>query len=88
MLTFVLCLIEDHPMGERKVEKDIEWHVGQNPPSEYLDDARLEVMSVMADGAELTHIIQTFTNLPYARHRPGRSCVWRGELARFIFDNL
>lgn len=88
MLTFTLSVTEELPFREpQQVEKDIDWQVGEAPPSEYLDDATIQVLSVMAEGRELEHIIHEFINLPYT-NRAGRSCVWRGDLARFIFDNL
>lgn len=71
-------------MGELR-EK--EWHVGDKPPNEHIEDEGLQVHTVYADGHELTYIIEHFKNLPYTMKK-GRSCVWRGDLARFIFDNL
>lgn len=90
MLTFTISIRLTGPMGEEGEEveeKDIDWKVGDNPPSEYLDDACLAVLSVIMDGKELAHILTEFHNLSYA-YRSNRSCVWRGEMARFIFDNL
>ena len=91
MLTFTLSIRQTLP-GEpsfvgKPEEKDVDWHVGESAPNEYLDDAGLTVLSVMADGKELAHIVSTFSNLPYV-YRDNRSCVWRGDMARFIFDNL
>lgn len=96
MLTFIIAIRQTAP-GEPSLigqaeEKDIDWRVGDSPPNEYLDDAGLTVLSVMAEGPELEHIIGCFRNLPYVALDAGggkrRSCVWRGDMARFIFDNL
>lgn len=46
MLTFTISIRLTGPMGEEVEEKDIDWKVGDNPPSEYLDDACLAVLSV------------------------------------------
>lgn len=73
------------PDGEGMKER--EWHVGDLPPNEFFDDEGLTLHTLYADGHELEHIISTFKNLPYTMKK-GRSCVWRGDLARFIFDNL
>ncbi len=73
------------PDGEGMKER--EWHVGDHPPNEFMEDEGLEVHTVYADGHELEHIELHFQNLPLTK-RKGRSCVWRGDLARFIFDNL
>lgn len=66
--------------------KEKEWHVGDKSPSDLLDDSNLIIESVYADGHELAHIEAYFKNIPFTKE--GRSCVWRGDLARFIFDNL
>ncbi len=42
------------------------------------------IQFIQADGDELEHIQTRFANLPYAH----RICTWRGEMARFILDNL
>lgn len=42
------------------------------------------LLYIQADGHELEHIQTRFANLPYAH----RICTWRGEMARFILDNL
>lgn len=67
-------------------EQDVEWHVGEKPPRDFIEE-RVTVTSCVADGHELEYIERFFKNLPMAR-RNGRSCVWRGDLAAFIFDNL
>lgn len=87
MLTFTLSIRLTGPVGAEVEEKDVDWKVGDAPPTEYLDDAGLTVLSVMADGKELAHIISHFSNFPYT-YQEGRACVWRGDMARFIFDNL
>ena len=59
-------------------------------PAFALDVAKAEVYAetgllfIQADGQELEHIQTRFANLPYSH----RVCTWRGEMARFILDNL
>lgn len=93
MLTFTLRI---KPANGRSLcgsdeEQDIEWHVRTPPPREAYEDADLQVLSVVADGAELDHIKEEFANLPYRKEGmrgTHRTNVWRGEMARFIWDNL
>jgi len=66
--------------------REREWHVGEAPPNARLDDNDIVIHTVYADGHELEYIQQYFKNIPYKC--ASRSCTWRGELARFIFDNL
>lgn len=81
-------LAEQHGLDTGLKEK--EWHVGDAAPSEQLDDDGIEILTIMADGYELDHIIASFNNIPYTALNDikRRKCVWRGDLARFIFDNL
>jgi hypothetical protein len=67
-------------------EKDIDWHVGEAPPQEGFEEADLQVLSVYADGHELEYISHYFANVPCVRDK--YSTLWRGEWARFIWDNL
>lgn len=49
------------------------------------------VVGVYADGHELSYVLSIFTFLPQmtAYHpRFGRGITWRGDFARFIYDNL
>ncbi len=81
MLYIHYTLSDGNGMRER------EWHVGETPPANGdLDEASIQVQSVYADGHELEYIHAYFDNLPRVTHV--RSNVWRGEMARFIFDNL
>jgi len=73
------------PDGEGLKER--EWEVGQAQPSKQLEDGDLQIHTISAEGKELAHIISTFSNLPY-KYTQDNLCVWRGDLARFIFDNL
>lgn len=79
--------------------KEKEWHVGDAPLREQLEDEGLQVVSIVADGEEVRYIRDNFSNLPMRTRDkskgdlPGNvpdplECVWRGEMARFIFDNL
>lgn len=43
-----------------------------------------QVQSIQADGNELLFIQKRFTNLPSSHSL----CIWRGEWARFIAENL
>lgn len=66
-------------------EKTIEWTKGQGPIADYYDTLKPEVISVFADDQEYEYLTNLFHNIPIVR---GKSCVWRGEVAHFIFDNL
>ena len=56
-----------------------EYHIGHKLPQ------FLEVYSIQADGDELEAIRGQFSNIPMCS---GRVVTWRGEMARFIADNL
>lgn len=86
-------------LADRGDPKEKEWHVGDQPLREQLDINNLQVLSIVADDAEIIYIRQRFSNLPIVAldlnrlYRAGNQpdpgeCVWRGEFARFIFDNL
>ena len=80
----MLCItyVADCPM------KDLTWHVGDSfSPSDVLEHSALVILSVYADGHELDHVLATFENLPRVK-KITRAQVWRGDFARFIFDNL
>lgn len=81
-MLYIQCIV-----NETCIEKV--WRVNDSPPNEFVDESEdmLNTLSITADGDELTYIIDNFKNLPYTKQK-GRACVWKGELARFIFDNL
>lgn len=85
MLTFSVR-IESGNFAQEDKEEDIDWHVGETPPKERFEEADLQVLSVYADGHELEYIGTFFTGIPY--RLVSRSNLWRGEIARFIWDNL
>jgi len=66
----------------------VDWHVNESSPSEscYGDIRDGNVNSVWADGHELDYICANFQNVPF-RHDQ-RVVTWRGEMARFIVENL
>ena len=76
-------------MEQGSPEKELEWKVGQKTPRDQIESS-VYIYSVYADGDELEYILANFNNLPHptlgARDR--RACVWRGDFARFIYDNL
>lgn len=63
--------------------REKEWHVGNPKPTMFS-----EVVEVQADGDELGFLISKIINLPHVLpgHKPVQ--VWRGDMARFIYDNL
>ena len=65
--------------GNRKT-----WHL-QNKRPEVLWHISDDVQKLQADGDELELIRQRLVNVPITH---GGVCIWRGEMARFIYDNL
>lgn len=78
----------------------IEWHVGEKRPDIFQPKRKAEFwpngeekefpeenypVSVTIDGGERYHISHRFMNLPQIA---GRIVIYRGDLARFIYDNL
>lgn len=64
----------------------LEWQIGNTSPSNQIDEEGVEIISIYADGKELEFIKDNFVNIPC---RIGAStATWRGEFARFIYDNL
>lgn len=57
------------------------WRVGEQRPV-----MKEDIKTIQADGNELLYLRSRFTNLPFTSHRP--VVIWRGEFARFIYDNL
>lgn len=79
------------PVNELTEEHSLDWTVGKESPCNTVDDESANIKSILADGLELEHIKERFRNLPYAKGNDqgnGDSCIWRGEFARFIYDNL
>jgi hypothetical protein len=51
------------------------------------------IMSLTADREEYNWVVNRFVNIPHIRHTPSSfgatpKAVWRGDIARFIYDNL
>ena len=55
------------------------WEAGGSYP-QHINKA----LSIFADESELSYIIANFDNIPYKYN----SCVWTGEMADFIHNNL
>lgn len=60
------------------------WWVDSQKPWQNIDD--ITIIDISADGDELGFIRDTFKNIPDAHTK--RVVVWKGEFARFIYDNL
>lgn len=86
-MLYIHYTVPPKSMADDDGMKERTWEVGHKRPSEQLDDADIVIHSIYADGDELAYIGNLFKNLPIYPYRDKR-CVWRGELARFIFDNL
>lgn len=71
---------------------EFDWHINEKFPDIYSDNDHpglrhgrdANVISIQADGHELEYISLRFQNIPYC----GRICIWHGEYAKFIFENL
>lgn len=70
----------NYPHGEIRYE---DWSVDKFTPD--IEDGET-VLDLEASGDELNAIIATFANLCYP-HNKGVA-IWRGEMARFILDNV
>ena len=66
-----------------KAGTEREWHVGQKIPAIVSD-----VVEVQADGDELKFILDNFYNIPALRPEAAPVQLWKGEFARFIYDNM
>lgn len=67
-------------------ERTLDWHVGETAPKDVIDDESVQVLDIYADGEELEYIRDYFVGIPMKRRAHG--VLWRGEFARFIFDNM
>jgi hypothetical protein len=73
--------------------RELEWHVGEKPPRTRMGEHKnrnsedIQVLECYADGDELEHIKHAFHDFPVPKTGQ-RSCTWRGDLARFVWDNL
>lgn len=61
------------------------WHVGESKTVFIRFKASSEPLTISADGDELEYILSQFSNIPVSKNPV---IVWRGEVARFILDNL
>jgi hypothetical protein len=68
---------------ETKCGASIEWHVGEKLHENFYD---LDVVEVQADGTELIHIQNNFSNVPF--HNSKSVQRWFGAMAQFIAHNL
>lgn len=66
----------------------IERHVplGQTSFPTFVRNEPEKIIAVQADGHELSYIINHFSYVPWSNATPVNK--WRGDLARFIFENL
>jgi len=58
------------------------WECDKDKPNIPADET---IVTIMADGEELDHVINNFTGIPIANTFP---LVWRALFAQFIYDNL
>lgn len=66
----------------------MDWKLDDESPI-LQEERKVEVLSVVADGDELTYLKEHFTGIPFVNGKGDNSSLtWRGEFARFIFDNL
>jgi hypothetical protein len=61
----------------------IEWQVGEKLHVNFHD---IEAVEVQADGTELIHIQNNFSNIPF--HNSNSFQRWFGAMAQFIAHNL
>lgn len=66
-------------VGDGKIHA---FHVGES--KEFLRNFCENVVSIQADGDELTHIVRTFSNIPQVNHAV---VSYYGDMAKFILDN-
>lgn len=67
---------------------DVVWHVGESTEqikAELFKASNSDIW-VLADGDELTYILRNFHNLLH--HNTRAVQAWRGDLAKFIVENL
>lgn len=64
----------------RDVEHHIEWHIPSKKPV-----TLSKLIWFVADGDELELVRSHFTGIPITK---GNYCIWHGEIAEFIFNNL
>lgn len=57
------------------------WSLADKKPN----PSPMEIVQLHVSGEEFDYVRLKFRNLPITAVGP---CVWSGELARFIFDNL
>lgn len=86
MTLYIHYTLPPKSMADDDGMKERTWEVGHKRPSEQLDDADIIIHTIYADGPELDHITCKMVGIPYKVNAD--KCVWRGDLARFIFDNL
>lgn len=68
-----------------KDRKKYSWtSLEKKPLFEYNDPKKQFICVLTAEGRALKQIANRFTNVPYSIGK----CVWRGEMAQFIYDNL
>lgn len=68
--------------------RTLEWKLDDGLPAHTITE-EVEVLSVTATGVERTYLEEHFKGLPMALGKASEVAVtWRGEFARFIFDNL
>ena len=69
----------------------LDWKLDDGPPAfkVFNGSGEFAIVSVDADGPELTFLYEHFEGIPKVHGKAeGEHVTWRGEFARFIFDNL
>ncbi len=88
MIYITYTYMVKHPMGNQFKETTMNWKLDDDPPL-FQEQREVRVLSVVADGDELTYLKEHFTGIPFVNGKGDNpSLTWRGDAARFIFDNL
>ncbi len=80
-----ITLRNERACAHTKPTESLVWHIGEPNPLKDVPERVAQVIEVQADGDELGHIANTFTNVPMAKKNTVR---WHGDIAKFIAQNL
>lgn len=67
-------------------DETVTWYIGQPAPS--INVGAEQFVSCAATGNELAYVRASFAGIPMRGTGNSRTMIWRGDMAKFVIENL